>query len=408
MISKKLYLVVYVLLLIVYTRFFEFKPAEIFFIRSTILVFFVLLVFTIRRLSYEKGHFIKPIKYIIFSFFIAIIPSALFWSQDIFQSLVAIAPYSYFLLFLFLIEAKIDRVVIIKTLLVFAYISLILYFYQFFFTKTVLFGGKEEFLEDRGVIRILFPGEGFMFFALFYYLNKLGKKFELYYLLLLLSFLAMMLMQVTRMYILAFGLIAIYHFMIKSKTVFRISILVGFIISYSFFYNSDNKVIKGIREVTENDVGKKEDYIRLLSADYFMFEFSNHEATYFLGNGAYNFNSSYGKKIVNLNENQYFYLEDLGILKGYFLFGILFFIGYVFIFIKSFVVKIPHNQLYLKYFIWMILILSFTTRANTDAGFGVVFVSVLYLFEFAFLEQKKIINTKGKIGLNRGITLYRP
>lgn len=402
--NKKLYLVVYVLLLIVYTKFFEFKPVSAFFNKLVIVVFFILLAFTFRRLSYKKGLFIVSIKSIIFSLFIAVIPSVLFWNQGLLQSFVAIAPYSYFLLFLFLIDAKVNRNLIIKTILVFAYIGLILYFYQFFFTKIVLFGGKEEITEDRGLLRILFPGEGFMFFALFYYLNKLGQKFKIKYLLALIPFLLMMLMQVTRIYILAFGLIAIYHFMIKSKTVFRISVIIGFMVCYSFFYNSENKVVKGIRDATENDVEKKDDYIRLLAADYYLFEFSNHTATYFLGNGAYNFNSSYGKKILSLNENEYFYLEDLGLFKGYFLFGILFVIGYILIFIKSFVIKLPHNQLYLKYYIWMILILSFTTRANTNAGFGVVLVSVLYLFEFAYLEQNNLIKTKSSVGLKEILT----
>lgn len=407
MINKKLYTFVYVLLLIVYTRFFEFKPAETFFIRATVVVFFVLLAFTIRRLTYQKGHFIRPIKYIILSFFIAILPCALFWNQDLLQSFVAIAPYSYFLLFLFLIEARIDKDVVIKTLLFFAYVGLILYFYQFFFTKTVLFGGKEEFLEDRGVIRILFPGEGFTFFALFYYLNKLSKKFKLKYLLLLLPFLAMMLMQVTRMYILAFGLIAIYHFMIKSKVQYRVGGIIIFLACYLYYNNTENTIVKGIRDATENDVGQKEDYIRLIEAEYFLYEFSNYTTTYLLGNGAYNYNSSYGKKILSLNENEHFYLEDLGIVKGYILFGILFVFGYVLIFIKSFTIKIPHNQLYLKYYIWMILILSFTTRANTNAGFGVVLVSVLYLFELAYLEQNNLITTKSTVVLKRNFNPYR-
>ncbi|TRX20576.1 hypothetical protein FNW25_02710 [Flavobacterium franklandianum] len=408
MINKKFYLVVYVFLLIVYTRFFEFRPAETLFIRSTVLVFFVLLAFTIRRLTYEKGHFIKPIKLIIFSFFLAIIPSALFWSQDIFQSLVAIAPYSYFLLFLFLIEARINKDVIIKTLLVLAYVGLILFLYQFFFTTTVLFGGKEEFLEDRGVIRILFPGEGFTFFALFYYLNKLSKKFKLKHLLLLLPFLVMMLMQVTRIYILAFGLIAIYHFMIKSKVKYRIGGIIIFLVCYLYYNNTENAIVKGIRDATENDVEQKEDYIRLIEAEYFLYEFSNHTTTYLLGNGAYNYNSSYGKKILSLNENEHFFLEDIGIVKGYILFGILFVFGYILIFIKSFTIKIPHNQLYLKYYIWMILILSFTTRANTSAGFGVVLVSVLYLFELAYLEQNNLIETKSTGMLKRNFKQYSP
>lgn len=395
--KNKFYAVVFSLLLISYNSFFDFKPLLEFSSQLITVIFFTLLVFTIGNFSYKKGFFIGPIKCVIFSLFIAIIPAVLFSDQNLTQSFIAIAPYSYFLLFLFLIDAKINRNTITKIILGFAYIGLILFFFQFLFVETVFFGGKDEFLEDRGVIRILFPGEGFMFFALFYYLNKLGANFKIKYLIALIPFVLMMVMQVTRIYILAFGLIAIYHFMIKSQMKFRIATIIGFMICYSYFYNSENTIVKGIRNATENDVEQKEDNIRLLEAQYFLFNFSNNDITYVLGNGAYYYKSSYGKQISYLSTNQSFYLEDLGILKGYFLFGILFVIGYILIFIKSFTVKIPYDLLYLKYYIWMILILSFTTRANTNAGFGAVMVTVLYLFEFAYLEQNNLIKEKSKV-----------
>lgn len=397
--NSKLYLFVFFALLIVYNKFFEFKPFQEFSNKLLFVVFIVLLVFTFRRLSFKKGLFIGPIKYIIISLFVAIIPSVLFWNQDLFQGFVAIAPFSYFLLFLFLIEANINRDLIIKILLAFAYIGLVLFCYQFLFTKTVFFGANEELVEDRGVLRIVFPGEGFMFFALFYYLNKLGKKFKWKYLIALIPFLLMMLIQVTRIYILAFGVIAIYHFMIKSKFQYRVFGMIFFLGCYLFYYNTDNKIVKGIRDATEQVAEKKEDYIRLISADYFLFEFSKNNTTYFLGNGAYNYSSSYGKKVLSLNENEHYYMEDLGLLKGYVLFGVLFVFGYVLIFIKSFTIKIPDNKLYLKYYIWMILILSLTTRANTNAGFGAVMVTVLYLYEFANMEQKNLLKTKKSISL---------
>jgi len=406
--NKKWYLIAFVFLLITYTKLFEFRPAAEFFNKLLFVVFFILLVFTLGNFSYKKGIFIKPIKYIIYSLFLAIIPCVMFWDQSLVQSFIAVAPFSYFLLFLFLIKARINRELIVKTILVCAYISLIAFTYQFVFPETVLFGLKEEIIEDRGISRIVFPAEGFMFFALFYYLNKLGRNFKLKYLLLFLPFFLMMLVQVTRMYYLAFGLIAIYHFMIKSKLLFRIVIISIFIFCYSFFYNSGNKTIEGIRNANDVDVERKEDNIRLISATYFLFEFPKDPINYFLGSGAYNYNSSYGKKILNLNENEFFYLEDIGILKGYVLFGVLFVLGYVLIFIKSFTMKIPHNQLYLQYFIWMILILSFTTRANTNAGFGVVLVSVLYLFELAYLEQNNLIAAKSPGMLKRNFNPYKP
>jgi hypothetical protein len=395
--KKKLYLVAYVLLLIVYTKFFEFRPIAFFLDKLLVLVFFVLLAFTLHKLSYKNGIFIKPIKYIIYSIFLGIIPSLMFWNQSLVESFKGISQFSYFLLFLFLIKARISPNLIVKTILVFSYCGLILYAIQFFLSGTVLFGAKEEFFEDRGIIRIVFPGEGFMFFALFYYLNKFGRNFTIKYFLLILPFVVMMLLQVTRVYILAFGLIATYHFMIKSKSKYRIAAIVGFLFCYSFYYNSDNSIVKGIKDATESDVDQKEDNIRLLEANYFLFDLSNNDISYLIGNGAYYNSSSFGKKLLSLSKDYNFYLDDLGLLKGYILFGILFVLGYVLIFIKSFTFKIPYDLLYLKYNIWLVLFFSFTTRASTNAGFGVVFVSVLYLYELAYLEQRNLIATKSTV-----------
>lgn len=385
--NSKLKIFAFFVLLLVYNKFFEFKFWLEFSNRLLVLVYLFLLAFTIKRFSFDKGLFIRPVKYIIFSTFLAIIPCVLIWNQSLLESIVGIAPFSYFLLFLFLIQVNIKQEYIIKILLANAYLGLLLYTIQTFNSSTILFGYTEEFKFDRGIVRILFPGEGFMFFALFYYLNKIGRRFEIKYVIALIPFLIMMFSQVTRIYILAFVLIAIYHFTIKSNVKFRFLGIIFFSMCYLFFFNTDNKIVKGLREATNQDSEKIEDYIRVLSADYYLTAFSNNYSTYILGNGAYYHSSSYGKKILSINENENYYLEDLGLLKGYILFGILFVIGYILIFIKSFTVKIPYNKLYLKYYIWMVLILSFTTRANTNAGFGVVLVTILYLFEFAKLEQ---------------------
>lgn len=392
--SNKIYLVIFFLLLVVYNKFFEFRPFLGFTNSLIVISFIILFVFTFKCFFFKKWLFIGSIKYIILSLFIAIIPSVLFNDQSLFHGVLAIAPFSYFLLFFFLIKTKINRNIVIKVLLALGYIALILFCYQFFISDKALFGGNEELVEDRGVLRIVFPGEGFMFFALFYYLNKLGKNFKIKYLIALIPFLLMMLLEVTRIFILAFGLITIYHFMIKSKVIYKILILMVFLVCYSFYYNTDNKIVKGIRDSAERDVEQKEDYIRIIEADYYLFKFSKNNTTYLLGNGAYYPKSDYGKKVARLEQNDHYYLDDLGLLKGYILFGVLFVLGYILIFIKSFTVKIPNDKLYLKYYIWMILILSVTTRANTNAGFGAVLATVLYLFEFANIEQNNLLKKK--------------
>lgn len=385
--------VLFFLLCIIYTRFFQFKSTILFFDLILKLIFPFLVFYSFGHKRKNNGYFKRPILYIILSILFASVVNYFTWQQSIFEIIKGLSTISFFLLYFIMHRSKISTGQLHKILLSISYLVLILYTFQVFFTTEILFGFQEEFKETRGTLRIVFPGEGFLFYGLLYYLGKLGKsKFRIKYLLLLLPFLWMLFSQVTRIYILAFFLILVYHFMLKSKVIYRI-ILILFVISvYSYVLNTDNAKVVGLREKIESDTKQGDKYIRFLAVNHFFNEFSPYTINQYLGNGPIYFGSRYGEKITFLREKRLYFLEDLGLLKGYVLYGILFVYGYLIIFKKSFTIRVPYTMNYLKYYIWFILAMSLTTRANTAADFGLVLLAVLYMLEKNMLNSKNIKN----------------
>jgi len=388
---KYISVIIVFLICILYTSFFQFKPTQSAFEFILKLLFPVLIFYSLGKYNIGLGYFKKSIYYIIFSLLLSSLVNYVTWHQSISEIIKGLAPISYFFFYFVLHRMKMDTKDLHKVLLVLSYMVLVLYIFQVFFLNELLFGYQEDFKETRGTLRIVFPGEGFLFYAILYYLNKIGReRFQLKYYILILPFVWMMFSQVTRIYILAFSLILIYHFMIKSKLIYKVILIILFTSLYSYVLNTNNAKVVGLREKIDADSKEGDKYIRFLAINHFLNEFSPHTINQFMGNGPIYFGSSYGERITYLREKRLYFLEDLGLLKGYVLYGIFFVYGYLIIFKKSFTLDLPYEMNYLKYYIWFILAMSLTTRANTAADFGLVLIAAIYMLEKNMLNSKKI------------------
>ncbi|MFZ4456096.1 MAG: hypothetical protein ACOYOT_07745 [Bacteroidales bacterium] len=377
-----------IFLMVTYTSFFEYVPTILMFQRLQIALTPVLLFFVLNNLRKKGNNFIFPIKIILISFLLSLVSSYYFWGQSILDNIKAVAPSLSFLIFFYLIKSKLRPSLVESILLLFGFLYVLLFLVQTFVGGSVaLFGYWNELTEVRGVIRIVFPGEGFLFFALFYFLNKTGNVFKLKDIIILGIFVATMIMQATRIYIFAFILIALFHLLKKSKLIYRIIAIASCIGLYYMYSYSTNPIIVGIRESNQEDSKLKDDYIRVQAADYFLFHLQPNPIASLLGNGAPFATSEYGKKIESLKDNEMYFIDDLGIIGGYTLFGILFVVGYIYLFYLSIKIPLPYEKMYLKYYIWAMIIMSLTTRALHNGGFVVTTAIVLYLYQ---VESKKI------------------
>jgi hypothetical protein len=293
-----------------------------------------------------------------------------------------------FLIYFYLLKFNFSIKFIESTLIGFSIIYLILFGIQLNAGNIPLFGYWKELKQSRGVIRFIFPCEGLLFFSISYYISKIGKKSKIHDLFFLLLFLLVIYYQATRIYYLAVFIVILVHILFNVKTIHKVIIFSTLFIVYNLFTFSELQVIKGIREATKSDLSYKSDYIRIKSANYFLSDFSPFPMTSILGNGAPYYKSILGKKLMSLMEHDGYYIEDLGLLGAYTYFGILMIIGYLLMFFRSYKALIPDKYKYLKYYMLILAIMMFTTRAPINGSFTVFSSIVVYLLQKIDSQKK--------------------
>jgi hypothetical protein len=255
----------------------------------------------------------------------------------------------------------------------------------------------DEWTEDRGVIRIIFPGAGIFILSLFISITKLTttKDYRWFWILFSLLGIIIPIMQVTRQFIVGVLLIYLFH-LIKSVSFNKKMIIIFFfILGTGIVINSDIPMVQGVIEAQERDSNLGKKYIRVLAGEYFLNDFSPNIISSILGNGApYWGLSNYGKFHERLADDKGYYLSDVGIIAVYAMFGIFSIIGFVIIWIKSFIIPLPAEYQYAKYYLWYILFTSFTWYSVYHYHYLISTVFALYLFHKGMEASRKKILLK--------------
>lgn len=328
-----------------------------------------------------KGGFVFPIQLISLSIFLSIFMAWYSWGQGLEYSSTTI-PYLIWFTFFYFLNEKISIIKLEKIILVFGILYILLFLFQFKNSSVVYFGNR-EFAIDRGILRIIFPGGGVFFLSCFIAINKFTSKEKHKYLWLLFALVGVVIiiLQVTRQQIFLMLLFYMIHFIKNFKLQYKILTVVLFCTTIFAFLNSDNPISRGLAEQQKADASAGEDYIRILGAKYFLTQFNTNPISKVFGNGFYNDNSVYGKRINLLADNYGYFLSDVGVVEVYISFGIFAIIGYIIIFIKSFTIPLPPNYQYLKYYLWLLLCTSLTSDTMISYNFIITTVIVLYIYQ---------------------------
>jgi len=374
------------LLVIIALKFFEARfLGDLIGSKIPTLILICLITYSLTYFFKFNSEFVLPIQLLTFSSLFSIILAFLYWNQSLSDSLVRTIPIAVFPIFFLLKNFKISIQQIEKTILFLGFIYIILYTYQYVNPSTVFFGkaGLNEFgeyEEKRGVIRIIFPGSGIFWMAVFISISKITQKKNIVFFFFTIMGLIVPVMQAIRQLIAIILLLYSFHFgkylsLWKKLTFFGI-----FSLGIFLFLNSDFTVIEGLKDTTEKDKNEGTKYIRLITAEYYFLEFSNNLATIIFGNGVPNERSRYGQITSRLTDKE-IWLEDVGIAGLYSQFGLLSVIAWLIIAYKSLVLKVPKNYIYCKYYLWLILITSFTSGSIYNIHYAISTVLVLYIFD---------------------------
>ncbi|RZL46163.1 MAG: hypothetical protein EOP00_15830 [Pedobacter sp.] len=343
-----------------------------------------------------SGGFVFPIQLIAGSIFISIFMAWYTWGQDLSYSGTTI-PFMIWFVFFYLLSTNISIQTIEKVILIYGVIYIILFLFQFTHNDIVYFGTR-DFVLDRGVIRIIFPGGGVFILSCFISINKVTNagKYKYYWLAFALFGIFIIILQVTRQQIFLMLLVYLAHFLKNVKLPYKILTIVFFFFASYFFLTSSLSISKGLTEQQKADSSAGDSYIRVLAAKYFLTDFTPNEISKIFGNGFYNDTSKYGKVLTFLANNYGYFMTDVGLVEVYITFGIFALLGYLLILFKSLTISIPKEYKYLKYYLWMILGTSLTS--DFLISFNYLIATVLVLYCYQRLYEQEIIK-KDIIGL---------
>ena len=397
--TRKLQIIFVFVSVIFYLKFFDAR-----FMNDSVIIYLqyldvIIVVFLSVPYIFPKYHgFVFPVQLILVSIIISIFMSYIFWDQGFKDSLIATLPYLILFLFFYLLQIKFPIDVLEKIIVAYGVIYILLYFFQFAKSPTVLFGKSlwgDEFTEVRGVIRIIFPGGGFFILSSCIAINKLTSEEKNKWFWLTMSFFGILIpiLQVTRQFIICVFLIYLYHAIRYFSITKKVMVGLGLVLVFISIQNSDLPIIKGIRDASEHDIGQGKDYIRVLAGEYFLFDFSPNDITHIFGNGVpYWGLSEYGFFVEMLSVEHEFFLSDVGIIAVYAMFGVLAIFGYVAIWSRSFIVPLPKEFQYLKYYLWIVLFTSFTWYSTYHYHYLLSTVFVVYMYHSLYKNQKRLEN----------------
>lgn len=353
----------------------------------------VMLVAIVASIPYffkYKGGFVLPVQLISVSVFISVFMAEYTWGQGLSNSPTTL-PYAVGFIFFFLLRSKISISTIEHVVMIYGVIYIILFLFQFTHSGVVYFGRAQEFVMDRGITRVNFPGGGVFFLSCFIAINRVtsiaGSRKYLY-LLFALAGIVIIVLQVTRQAIVVLLVVYLWHFLRSVKLPYKVIIVALFALAAYVFTHSDNAISKGLSEQQKEDASYGKDYIRILAADYYLTQFTPNDISKILGNGFANDTSNYGKTLIALGDRYGYFLTDVGLVEVYISFGIFAILGYLLIFIKSFTIPVPPGYYYLKYYIWMIMLTCLTSDFLISYYFLITTVLVLYCYQLLYQQHQ--------------------
>jgi hypothetical protein len=395
--SKTIKAILLFLIILVALRFFSIRVAgDLIGIKLPTAIMFLLTTFSLQYFfKFNKG-FVVAIQLLSFAYLFSILISLLIWDQSIVDSIRSTATLAVFPLFFLFLQFDLKIKTIEQVILIFGFVYFALNSYQLLFPQQAYFGyalgaTEGEYANDsRGIVRIIFPGAGVFWLAVFIAISKITAtaKAKWYYISLTLMGLIVPILQVTRQLVAFIVVIYTFHFGTQLSLAKKILFIAFFIGTSIYVLSLDLPFIKALEETTRRDTELGSDYIRVIAGKHYLFEFSDNPITQIFGNGFPNAKSSYGYATMKL-ETEGIWLEDVGIIGLYSQAGLLAVIGWFIIFYKSFTVKLPKEYYYCKYYLWMILATSLTSGSIYNIHFAVTHVIVIYVFHVISQDKKQ-------------------
>lgn len=223
----------------------------------------------------------------------------------------------------------------------------------------------ESTLENRGVIRLYMQGADFIVLSIMIVITYFEHN-KKYYLLLIPLFVMLILRGtrtpffITTLLCAAYLLFKIKHKIISVVLIVVLAILVPTAQNAVIESRSDNPIVKYIQLTNDQlDKSNADDDIRVEMSEYMFTKFNEGKVLPILfGNGMPHGSGQYSRKLTRLQEQNSYYVVDVGFTDIFIYFGIVGLVLYLLLLIAIIKIRVPHNCFFAKlYMIYLYLIL---------------------------------------------------
>lgn len=371
-----------------------FLPSRLVFLIQFAITVGMLLLILIQEIYVKadtlKHNFKYPVFLIFTGIFLSMIAANAYHGQNFGLTLWAQRAMYFYFFYFFLHFLKPGKEELEKIVLTFGILYTIFYLVQYAIYPTTIFNVRQD--DARGTIRIFLPGASFLTLSLFLCLHRFYKKNQIKYIFLVITFLAVIILMATRNFLASVILVILYSLIfskiIRSRYVIYFLILLSIIPIFVIFQDIFNEMIA----LSENQSKSFETDIRVRAATFFLTDFFPNKIAYIMGNGQDHGQSMYGMRILTYKIANGYYQSDIGIIGDFSKFGFFYVVGYLWLFIKVFTIKLKTEYEYARYFF---LLNVFTMPFGSTSSAGIVALCILMyildinLFEIAEEETAK-------------------
>ena len=283
----------------------------------------------------REKKFTLPIILILTGVFLSSITAYVYHQQGFLITFWAQAPMYWFVFYFFLSVNNYLKKELEKYLFIFAILYSVIYITQFFLYPTILFDVRIDDDPNRNTIRIFLVGVTYLLVGFYMMLNKLFNTNKLIYLLPIMLFFSVIILQASRQLVFSILVVTLFAIIftkrIKSRGLIIFLITISIIPMYYIFQDVFNSLIE-----LSTSTAKGEDVstnARERALQFFLNDFFPSNSAYIFGNGADHMRSPYGLKMMMLRRF-HFYLSDIGLIGEYIRYGMVFLVGAIIIIVK--------------------------------------------------------------------------
>ena len=339
-----------------------------------------------------KHNFKSPVFLIFTGVFLSMIAAKAYHGQNLGLTIWAQRAMYFYFFYFFLHFLRPGKEQLEKIVLTFGILYTVSYLVQYAIYPTMLFDVRQ--VDARGTIRIFLPGASFLTLALFLSLHRFYKNNELKYMCLVGTFLAILILMGTRNFLASVIVVILYSLIfskiIRSRYIIYFLILLSTIPIFIIFQDIFNEMIA----LSEGQSENFETDIRVRAATFFLTEFFPNNLAYIMGNGQDHGQSLYGMRIFTYKVANGYYQSDIGIIGDFSKFGLFYVVGYLWLFLKVFTIKLKPGYDYVKYFFLLnIFTMPFgsTSAASIVALCILMYIIDINLFEMAEEKSKPVL-----------------